>query len=88
MAEPDNPSDQPPEEIGVLVGWDSAVVEDRIHLKLEYFPPGPREGAGPKIMRLILDTNSASVLGNYLYQITGESGPARKPKSLLKKLAR
>ncbi|MXP48195.1 hypothetical protein GRI43_12435 [Altererythrobacter luteolus] len=74
------PSDRPTEQIGVLVGWDSSEIEGRIHLKLEYFPPGKTPRGRPQIMRLLLDRNEASVLGNYLYQITGEAGPARKPR--------
>jgi len=71
----------------VLVGWDSTTVDGQIHLKLEYFPPGERQ-IRPQVMRLILDHNSASVLGNYLYQITGESGPVRKPKGIMGRLPR
>ena len=65
---------------GALVGWKSEDLHDRIILRMQFVhkpPPHTREDVHQSV--LVLDKNQAVLLGNYLFELTGQTRP--KPRT-------
>lgn len=70
----------PVESYGALVGWKAEDLHDRIVLRMQFVhkpPPHCREDVHHSV--LVIDKNQAVQLGNYLFQITGQTKPTSRP---------
>lgn len=81
IGHPDNrdQGEDPRESYGALVGWKSDDLYDRIILRLETVttpPPHRREDITKSV--IIVDKNQAVQLGNYLFEISGQTKPPRR----------
>lgn len=71
---------------GALVGWESTTLGKRRILRLQYVTtPPPHHSQDIHRINLALDEHQASQLGQFLFQIAGQTSPARK-KGLLERL--
>lgn len=65
---------------GALVGWKAEDLHDRIVLRMQFVhkpPPHSRDDVHHSV--LVIDKNQAVQLGNYLFEITGQTKPASRP---------
>lgn len=61
---------------GALVGWKSHDFHDRIILRLQIVRKPPPHGVGDVEQTVyVLDKNQAVQIGNYLYDVCGQSLP-------------
>ena len=75
----------PDRDFGALVGWTAQKLGDRIVLKLQSAREGTSHGADLREFTYYLRKEEAVLLGNFLYQMAGETPPRSRP---LGKLAR
>ncbi|KHK89391.1 hypothetical protein [Novosphingobium malaysiense] len=75
------------ENSGVLVGWTSQDLGSRLALKLETVrktPPYDPEDLHTQFV--FMDKNQAVQLGNYLFQVTGQTSPPTRIKSFFARI--
>lgn len=71
---------------GALVGWESTTLGKRRILRLQYVTtPPPHKPQDIHRVNFALDEHQATQLGQFLFQIAGQTSPLRK-KGLLEKL--
>lgn len=72
---------------GVLVGWSSHDLGDRIVIQLENVTaPPPHSRADVKRTTLLLDKQQAVLLGEYLCKAAGQSRFEREPRGLMSRI--
>ena len=72
---------------GALVGWTHQDMGGRVMLKIEsYENAETMNQSAPDQFRLFMTKQQAAVLGNYLMDISGETGSRRGQRSLFKRL--
>ena len=75
-------------DYGVLVGWTSQRVGDRLRLRLQMVDkPPPYERGDVRDFYLMLDANQAAQLGTNLFEMTEQTKPPR-PQGPLARLLR
>ena len=84
----DESGHQPLDEMhGALVGWHIVPSGERMVLNIQSVttpPPHSREDV--QIHRFIINRNQAVQLGNYLFEMSGQTPPRRHRKRLLDRL--
>ena len=72
---------------GALVGWTGQSVGERITLTVESVTKAPPHGHGDvDRLFLLLDRQQAVQLGYFLFQLTGETPPPARKRSVLDRL--
>lgn len=67
------------EDHGALVGWGAQNLGDRLVLKIQSVDkPPPHEEEDVHSFLYVMDRNQAVQLGNYLFDITGQTPPKRR----------
>ncbi len=75
------------ESHGALVGWSHQDLGDKLLLRIESVSSSAAaKEHDPDILRLLLTKQQAGVLGNYLFEICGQTPPRPGDRSLLKRL--
>ncbi|WAT17583.1 hypothetical protein OZN62_11735 [Aurantiacibacter sp. MUD11] len=68
------------EDYGALVGWSTEKIGDRMTLRMQSVcKPGPHRRGDVHSQFYFMDKQQALQLGNYLFEIAGESKPQRRP---------
>lgn len=67
-----------PLDTGALVGWKIDDLGPRMVLKLQTMHRGDVEDKEMRERAILLDRNQATLLANYLYEVTGQSKPKRR----------
>lgn len=71
--------DEPEERFGVLVGWQSQDLGDRLVLEIQTVERAVWEGGETPFRTKVMMTNSqAAVLANYLLKMSGATPPPRR----------
>ncbi len=72
---------------GALVGWSHQDLGDKLLLRIESLgSPAAAQEHVPDVLRLLLTKQQAGVLGNYLFEISGQTPPRQGDRSVLKRL--
>ncbi|MXP42531.1 hypothetical protein GRI75_12860 [Altererythrobacter soli] len=70
---------------GALVGWHHQDLGDRVLLALQ-----TRQRAGDPddfdVLRVLMTKNQAAVLGNYLFQVSGQTPPSADERSWFRRM--
>lgn len=67
------------EDHGALVGWSAQNLGNKLVLRIQSISQAPASEKGEVHSFLyVLDRNQAVQLGNYLFEITGQTAPRRK----------
>ena len=75
------------DDFGVLVGWTSQDLGDRIILRLQSVRSSKQRAANDvHNFRYYISMDQAPLLGNYLFQVSGQSAPRRRKRSWISKL--
>ncbi len=75
------------ESHGALVGWSHQDLGEKLLLRIESIgSPAAVQEHAPDVLRLLLTKQQAGVLGNYLFEISGQTPPRKSDRSLLKRL--
>lgn len=75
------------EGIGALVGWTSEDLGDRIVLRMDCVTkPPPHRSDDVHRTRFIISKDQAALLGNFLYEVSGQSAPRRHKRRLLDRI--
>lgn len=80
-------SDPTHHDYGALVGWVSHPFGDRLSLRLQSVnkpPPHTREDVHSQVY--VMDRNQAAQLANYLFEMSGQTGPSRRGRGLFARL--
>ena len=80
-------ADETPCDFGALVGWMSATTGDRLTLTLQSVdspPPHKRDDVHKQVY--FMTRQQAVLLGNYLFEMAGETKPDFKSRSWLARL--
>lgn len=67
-----------PLDTGALVGWKIDDLGPRMVLKLQTMHRAESEDKELRERAILLDRNQATLLANYLYEVTGQSKPKRR----------
>ena len=67
-----------PLDTGALVGWKIDDLGPRMVLKLQTMHRSEAEDKEMRERAILLDRNQATLLANYLYEVTGQSKPKRR----------
>lgn len=90
MGEPEKPdggAGSDDEDFGALVGWESEDLGDRIVLRMQSVRSAHRRQAGDvQRFSYFLTKNQAVVLGNYLFDVAGQTRPLPRPRGWLRRL--
>jgi hypothetical protein len=71
--------DETGERFGVLVGWQSADLGDRMVLEIQTVERATWEnGEKPFLTKIMITNNQATVLANYLLKASGSIPPPRR----------
>ena len=68
-----------PDNQGALVGWKAQDLHDRVVLRMQFVrtpPPHSRDDVHDAVF--VLEKNQAVQLGNYLFEVSGQTRPARR----------
>lgn len=65
-------------DAGALVGWKANNLGTRIVLNLQTMHRGDGEDNKMRERAILMESNQAVLLANYLYDITGQSRPRRR----------
>lgn len=80
-------ADHTPCEFGALVGWTSAMTGDRLTLTLQSVDTPPPHKRGDVHKHVYFMTRQQAVLlGNYLFEMAGETKPDFKSRSWIARL--
>lgn len=72
---------------GALVGWSHQDLGDKVLLRIETVnSPEAAHDYTPDVLRVLLTKQQASVLGNYLFELSGQTPPRPRDRRLLKRL--
>ncbi|MEJ2409751.1 MAG: hypothetical protein P8Y58_01625 [Novosphingobium sp.] len=75
------------ESSGVLVGWRSQDLGNRLVLKLQLVQKSSPHGSRDVHTEfVVMDKNQAVQLGNYLFRVTGQTPPAKPARRLLARI--
>ena len=67
-----------PLDTGALVGWKIDDLGPRLVLKLQTMHRSEDDDKELRERAILLDRNQATLLANYLYEVTGQSKPRRR----------
>lgn len=71
--------ERPGDRIGVLVGWQSLDLGERLVLELQTVErAGWEQGESPLLARIMMTNTQAAVLANYLLKASGATPPPRR----------
>ena len=74
-------------DFGVLIGWTAEDLGDRIILRLQSVRSSqPRATDDVHNFRCYISKDQAPLLGNYLFEVSGQSAPRRRKRSWISKL--
>ena len=74
---------------GALVGWTAQRIGDRVSLSLQSVTkPPPHEPDDVHAIQVLMDTNQAVQLGNFLFEMVDKAKPPRRSGSVRGWLAR
>lgn len=65
-------------DAGALVGWKASMLGSRIMLKIQTMHRSEGEEKEMRERAILLESNQAVLLANYLYEVTGQSRPHRR----------
>ena len=72
-------TEHPREDHGALVGWTAQNLGNKLVLRIQSMSHAPASERGDIHSFLyVMDRNQAVQLGNYLFEITGQTAPRRK----------
>lgn len=72
---------------GAMVGWHLAPSGERMVLNIQSVTtPPPHQHGDVQVHRFVINRNQAVQLGNYLFEMSGQSPPHRHRKSLLDRI--
>ena len=73
--------------LGALVGWKSLATGERIFLHLQTVrTPPPHSSGEVERHTLVLTKQQAVQLGNYLFDLSGQTAPRPRKKSLIDRM--
>ena len=71
--------EQAREDHGALVGWKAQSIGDNLVLQIQSLTRDTRDAQGePRCFDYVLNRNQAVQLGNFLFEITGQTAPKRR----------
>lgn len=75
------------DNFAVLVGWTSQDLGKRLVLRLQSVTtPPPHSEEDVHTFQLLMDKNQAVLLGNYLFELSGQTPPRKRKRSWLDRL--
>lgn len=82
-----DPERNPDIDFGILLGWSAEPADTRIAVKLQSTRKVVEKSEDVREFRYFLTKQQAVQLGNYLYQLAGETAPApRRRRGLMARL--
>ncbi len=87
MSDSDRNSGSKTSETAALVGWNTMHMGERLVLQLQSVTTPPPHKAGDVTSHyFVITQNQAVQLGNYLFQMTGQTAPRKHKRGVLDKL--